>query len=87
MAQDSQKETISGGFQIEDIQNIIKDAEVLVVDKLSKIKNKSQDEVNIGDMFDMQWMMNKFSQLSEMSSSVLSACHQVIASLNRNLKG
>jgi Family of unknown function (DUF5407) len=87
MAQDSQKETLTGGFKIEDIQSIIREAEVLVVDKMTKIKGKSQDEVNIGDMFDMQWMMNKFSQLSEMSSSVLAACHQVIASLNRNLKG
>jgi Family of unknown function (DUF5407) len=74
------------GFKIDDLQGTIKDAEAVVIDKLASIKDKASDEINIGDMFDMQWMMNKFSQLSEMSSSVLSAAHQAVSSMNRNIK-
>lgn len=74
------------GFKIEDMQDTLVGAEAVVIEKLSSIKSKAQDEINIGDMFDMQWMMNKFSQLSEMSSSVLSAAHQAVSSMNRNIK-
>ncbi len=74
------------GFKIEDMQKTLVGAEAVVIEKLESIKTKAQDEVNIGDMFDMQWMMNKFSQLSEMSSSVLSAAHQAVSSMNRNIK-
>ena len=52
------------GFKLEELQGTIKNAEEVVIEKLTSIKSKAQDEVNIGDMFDMQWMMNKFSQLS-----------------------
>jgi len=74
------------GFKIEGLQQTLKDAEVLVVDKLAAIKGKAADKIDIGDLFDMQWMMNKFSQLSEMSSAVLAGAHQAISAMNRNIK-
>ncbi len=76
----------AGGFKIEDLQGIIKNGESVVIDKLTEIKSKSQDKIDICDMFDMQWMMNKFSQLSEMSSAVVAGMHQAIAAMNRNIK-
>lgn len=86
MTQNAPQEVTVSGFQIEKLQNIIIDAEAVVIEKLIKMKNKSQDEINIGDMFDMQWMMNKFSQLSEMTSSLVAAMHQAVSSMNRNIK-
>lgn len=79
-------EGASTGFSIKTLQATIKDAEAVVLEKLTTIKNKSQDEINIGDMFDIQWMMNKFSQLSEMTSSLVAAMHQAVSSMNRNIK-
>ncbi|MEC7838414.1 MAG: DUF5407 family protein [Chlamydiota bacterium] len=76
----------TGGFKIESLQETIKDAEQLVIEKLSSIKEKSADKIDIGDLFDMQWMMNKFSQLTEMSSAVLAGAHQAISAMNRNIK-
>ena len=75
-----------GGFKIEDLQKTIKDAEAVVIEKLATIKGKAQDKIDIGDLFDMQWMMNKFSQLSEMSSAVLAGAHAAIQSITRNVK-
>lgn len=74
------------GFKLEVLQETIKDAETYVVDKLKDVKNKASEEINVGDMFDMQWMMNKFSQISEMTSAVLAACHGAISSMTRNIK-
>jgi hypothetical protein len=74
------------GFKVEDLQETIQNAETLVIDKLKAIKEKASDEINIGDMFDMQWMMNKFSQLSELSSSVLASAHGAVQAMTRNIK-
>lgn len=74
------------GFNIASLQEVLKDAEKLVIDKLTTIKEKAQDKIDIGDLFDMQWMMNKFSQLSEMSSAVLAGANSAIQALTRNIK-
>lgn len=74
------------GFKVEDLQGTITDAEGIVIDKLKAIKEKASDEINIGDMFDMQWMMNKFSQLTELTSSVLASAHGAIQAMTRNIK-
>jgi len=44
------------------------------------------DQISIQDMFEMQMLMNKLSQLSEMSTSVISASNAAIASMARNVK-
>ena len=74
------------GFKLESLQGVIKDAESIVIEKLTAIKTKAKEEVNIGDMFDMQWMMNKLSQLSEMTLAVIGAAHQAVSAMNRNIK-
>jgi len=45
-----------------------------------------RDSINITDMFEMQMLMNKLSQLSEMSTSVISAANSAISSMARNVK-
>jgi len=52
---------------------------------LRKIKSRGTD-VSIGDMFEMQMVMNKLSQFSEMSSSVQAAMHGATLSVARNIK-
>lgn len=74
------------GFNIASLQEVLKNAEKLVIEKLSAIKEKAQDKIDIGDLFDMQWMMNKFSQLSEMSSAVMAGANSAIQAITRNIK-
>ena len=52
--------------------------------KLEELKGLG-DQVSVADMFEMQ-MLNKLSQLSEMSSSVIAATNSAIASMARNVK-
>jgi len=47
---------------------------------------KSKDSVSIGDMFEMQLLMNHLSQLSEMTTSVVSASNAAIQSMASNLR-
>jgi hypothetical protein len=48
---------------------------------------KTKSAISIGDMFEMQMLMNHLSQLSEMSTAVASASNTAIASMARNVKG
>jgi len=64
----------------------------LVNEQTSKVKNKIQemrskgDEISIGEMFEMQMLMNLLSQLTEMSTQVVSAANQSIIQVARNIK-
>ncbi|MBV9942226.1 MAG: DUF5407 family protein [Solirubrobacterales bacterium] len=44
------------------------------------------ENISISDMFEMQMLMNRLSQLSEMATSVASATNSAIASMARNVK-
>jgi hypothetical protein len=64
---------------IESMSNVVKS-------KIAMIQaNKSA--MSIGDMFDLQMAMNKLSQFSEMSTSVIAAMNTSINSMARNVKG
>ena len=54
--------------------------------KLSAIR-KAKSSISIADMFEMQMRMNKLSQFTEMSSSIISASNQAIRSLTSGTKG
>jgi hypothetical protein len=45
------------------------------------------DKVSIADMFKLQMQMNHLSQLSEMSTSIVSASNQAISAMVRNIRG
>jgi hypothetical protein len=53
--------------------------------KINKIRNLGS-AVSISDMFEMQMRMNRLSQYSEMSTSVVSAANSAISSMARNVK-
>ena len=74
------------GFSVQGLFAVINTATKSAQAKLSAISaNKSS--ISIGDMFEMQMLMNHLSQLSEMSTSVVSASNSAIADMARNVKG
>lgn len=56
-----------------------------VADALRRLNEKGS-EVSVADMFEMQMLMNHFSQLSEMNTNVVSAANSAINSMTRNIK-
>jgi uncharacterized protein DUF5407 len=74
------------GFNVASLFKIVDDATHDAKAKLQSI-GRSTTSISIGDMFEMQMLMNHLSQLSEMSSSVVSASNSAIASMARNVKG
>lgn len=76
---------IQSGFSVKALFAVIQDATISAKSKLSAIKSR-RSSISIGDMFEMQMLMNHLSQLSEMSTSVVSASNTAISSMARNLK-
>ena len=74
------------GFDKDCLVEVISEATLEAKDKLNEIKAR-KSAVSIGDMFDMQMLMNRLSQLSEMATSVISSAHTSIMSMARNIKG
>jgi len=89
MAQDLTRFTgdnIQSGFGVQSLFKIVSDATLSAKSKLLEIKNR-RSAISIGDMFEMQMLMNHLSQLSEMSTNVVSASNAAISSMARNIKG
>lgn len=74
------------GFSINFLLNIVNDATISAKTKLAELKAR-RSSISIADMFDMQMLMNHLAQLSEMSSSVVSASNSAIMSMARGVKG
>jgi hypothetical protein len=73
------------GFDVKALFHIVNDATRSAKAKLMEIKNR-RSAISIGDMFEMQMLMNHLSQLSEMSTAVVSAANQAVSSMARNVK-
>lgn len=73
-------------FAISGLLDIVNTATVDARTKIDDIQARG-DEISIGDMFDMQMIMNRLAQLSEMSTSVVNASNTAINSMARNVKG
>lgn len=71
------------GFDPTKLMTPLAEATKKVKEKLD-VMNK-QDEVSIVDMFEMQMLMNSLSQMSEMSTSVMSAANSAISSMARKV--
>jgi hypothetical protein len=76
----------SSGFSVEALFSLVNTATLSAKAKLLEIQS-NRSAISIGDMFEMQMLMNHLSQLSEMSTSVVSASHTAISSMARNVKG
>jgi hypothetical protein len=77
---------VEDGFSVDFLIGIVNDATVSAKAKLETMKSR-RSAISIADMFDMQMLMNHLSQLSEMSTSVVSASNSAISSMARNVKG
>lgn len=78
-------QNVQSGFSVAALFKVINNATISAQAKLSSIKNR-RSSISIGDMFEMQMLMNHLSQLSEMATSVVSASNSAIADMARNVK-
>jgi hypothetical protein len=84
--------TITTGWLEKKVQNIefsplvdmIEFLSVQAKSQIAKIRSK-KSSMSVADMFDLQMSMNKLSQFTEMSTSVVSAINTSISTINRNL--
>ncbi len=79
-------DNIQSGFGVQSLFKVVSDATVSAKTKLLEIKNR-RSSISIGDMFEMQMLMNHLAQLSEMSTNVVAASSAAITSMARNIKG
>ncbi|MBA3602584.1 MAG: DUF5407 family protein [Parachlamydiaceae bacterium] len=77
---------IQDGLNVKSLFKVVNDATASVKVKLAKIAS-NRSSISIGDMFEMQMLMNHLAQLSDMSTNVVSASNQAIMSMSRNVKG
>lgn len=76
---------IQSGFKVQTLFSLVNNATASARQKLTQIQaNKSS--ISIGDMFEMQMLMNHLSQLSEMSSDVVAASNSAIQRMAQNVK-
>jgi hypothetical protein len=68
------------------LRDAISSAQDEVVDQIGKMRDMKEGP-GIIEMFDMQRLMTKLSQISEMSTSVVSAQNTSMMSMARNTKG
>ncbi|BBI17853.1 putative type III secretion system needle protein SctF [Neochlamydia sp. EPS4] len=73
------------GFEVQSLIGIINNAVSSAKAKLLQIQN-NRSSISIGDMFEMQMLMNHLSQLSEMTTDIVSASNTAISSMARNIK-
>jgi hypothetical protein len=73
------------GFDVNALFHIVSDATLSCKIKLVEIATR-RSSISIGDMFEMQMLMNHLSQLSEMSTALVGAANSAIISMTRNLK-
>lgn len=78
--------TPKSGFKVQALFTTIQDAVSSAQRKLSAIK-ANRSSVSIGDMFEMQMLMNHLSQLSEMCTGVVSASNSAINRMAQGIKG
>jgi len=72
--------TKRASFEMEELSSIIEENMKTVKEMLGKLRSQG-DEISIGDMFQMQMLMNHLSQLSEMCSSVVAASNQAVMAM------
>jgi hypothetical protein len=62
----------------------IEDLTAVAKSKIAMIRSK-RSAMSIADMFDLQMAMNRLSQLSEMSTAVISSMNSAVTSMAKNV--
>lgn len=73
-------------LNLQALVQIIDNATASAQNKITDIQNRAS-AVSIGDMFEMQILMNNLSQLSEMSTAVVSASNSAVKTMAQNVRG
>lgn len=73
------------GIQFSVLTDMIEDLTVMAKSKIAMIRSQ-KSSMSIADMFDLQMLMNRLAQFSEMSTSMISAVNTAIMSIARGLK-
>jgi len=73
------------GVSFSALISAIEDLTAVAKSKIAMIRSK-RSAMSIADMFDLQMAMNRLSQLSEMSTSVISSMNTSIASMAKNIR-
>lgn len=76
----------NSGFKVVALFSAINRAVSSAKAKLSAIK-ANRSSISIGDMFEMQMLMNHLSQLSEMTTGIVSASNSAISRMAQGIKG
>ena len=75
-----------GSDALSSLIDVLTNEETAAKARLNALKSNT-DEISIAQMFEMQMMMNQLSQLSEMTTSFISAANSSIQSMARSVKG
>lgn len=73
------------GMQFSALVSEINDLTAIAKSKIAIIRSK-KSAMSIADMFDLQMAMNKLTQFSEMSTSVITSMNTAINDVSRNMK-
>lgn len=79
------KPQVQVGFEVKDLFKLVTGATNSAKAKLTEIQSR-KSSISIGDMFEMQMLMNHLAQLSEMATAVVMASNTAIMSMARNVK-
>jgi len=74
------------GFDVSQLFTVVDALTISAKTKIGLIAAR-RSAISIGDMFEMQMLMNHLSQVSEMASNVVSAANSAIMTMARNVKG
>jgi len=77
---------IQSGFEVNQLFKVVHNATISAKVKIGLISSR-RSAISIGDMFEMQMLMNHLSQISEMATNVVAAANSAIMSMARNVKG
>ncbi len=77
---------VNSGFSVSVLFGLLNDATRSAKAKILSIK-ANRSAISIGDMFEMQMLMNHLSQLSEMTTAVVSASNTAIQKMASNVRG
>ncbi len=83
----SKNNQLNEGINLSSLKAVLNAAAAAVKSKLQEIKSTPPDEISIAQMFEMQLLMNRLAQLSEMATNLASTLHTAIMSITRNIKG
>ncbi|MEC7839982.1 MAG: DUF5407 family protein [Chlamydiota bacterium] len=77
---------VQSGFEVGQLFKSVHNATISAKVKIGLISAR-RSAISIGDMFEMQMLMNHLSQISEMATNVVAAANSAIMSMARNVKG